>query len=171
MPESDDSNHGNKQTKEDDLNNLINNLITKRKMPFAFSSVPELIKVFDRICGVHGKSRSEVLNKLIIDYVKEHQEKHGQVELTQYFVKAEPGSQVNIAKKQVIKYNISQRLELKMIKKDLTLIIQKLEAKEGKQDFYIERLKELLPKAIRIYQKTSDRNLEALLQKTEKWIG
>jgi hypothetical protein len=77
---------------------------------------------------------------------------------------------INIIEPQHVNINLTKRLELKLIKKDLILVVQKLENKEGNQSFYLERLRELLPKAIRIYQKTSDPEMEKLLQQSEKWI-
>lgn len=47
---------------------------------------------------------------------------------------------------------------------------QSLEAKKEGQGFFLEKLKELLPKALRIYEKTSDKGLEALLKQTEQWV-
>jgi len=101
---------GEKKKEEEDINNLINNLlIQERKSAFSFASCNALINIFDRICRVMNKSRSEVLNNLIIDFIKRHRERQGQIELTQFFVKAEAGSQVNIAKKQVILQRVVDR--------------------------------------------------------------
>jgi len=157
------------------LNYLINYLMKEKKerkeskrYSLTTRVSPQIYQQFDMICrrlglAKHGKT-NVALEGLMAFFVEQHRDHPTIIQqtLTQLFVKAQPRSQVHI--------DLSQRLEVKLIKKDLTLVIQKLEAKEGRQDFYIERLKELLPKAIRIYQKTSDRGLEKLLQKTEKWI-
>lgn len=102
-------------------------------------------------------SASQLIEKAITEYMQTHADELPTKTLIQIF---QP-RQVNI--------DLSRRLELKLIKKDLMLVVNSLE-KKGVQDYLMESLKELLPKAIRVYQKTSDPDLEALLKKTERWI-
>jgi len=75
-----------------------------------------------------------------------------------------------ISIEQKVEVNIAQKLEIKLIKKDLAGILQRLETKQGNQNFLQSRLRELLPKAIRIYDKTSDQEIEKLLTKLDKWV-
>jgi len=109
-------------------------------------------------------SRSQVLEKLIIDYCLRNNDKN--LKLTQ-FIFNQP-KQVNIH--QNIKLNLAQKLELKLVKRDLTTILNGLEHKRGDPAFLLARLREVLPKAIRLYQKTSNAEIAELLEKTEQWI-
>ena len=77
---------------------------------------------------------------------------------------------INIIDAKQVNINLARKLELKILKKDLRFVIQGLETKRGDPSFLISRLREILPKAIRIYEKTSDLEMEQLLTKTEKWI-
>ena len=67
-------------------------------------------------------------------------------------------------------FNLAQKLEIKLVKQDLTYILDRLKSGKGDKSFYLERLREVLPKAIRVYQKTSDKTIEKLLEKSERWI-
>ena len=66
--------------------------------------------------------------------------------------------------------NIASRLELNMIKKDLGNLIDALENRRGHPDFLEGKLRETLPKAIRIYEDTRDSELEDLLVKVERFV-
>ena len=70
--------------------------------------------------------------------------------------------------------DITHRLQLKIVKKDLQIVVDHLTSdetkKRGDPRFWEARLKELLPKAMRIYEKTSDQDLEKLLMKTEELL-
>ena len=70
--------------------------------------------------------------------------------------------------------DITHRLQLKIVKKDLQIVVDHLTSDETKKygdpRFWEARLKELLPKAMRIYEKTSDQGLEKLLMKTEELL-
>lgn len=82
-----------------------------------------------------------------------------------------PGKPViNIIDAQHVNITLVKRLELKLIKRDLRLIIHALQAKQGSQPFFLGKLKDLLPKALRIYEKTSDADLERLLKQIEQWM-
>lgn len=76
--------------------------------------------------------------------------------------------QINFQQK--IEVNIAQKLELKMLKNDLKAIIDSLEKGKGERQFYLSRLKEVLPKAIRLYQRMPDEEVKRLFEKAEKWI-
>jgi len=157
------------------INYLINYLIREKKERrdnqrgnLCTRISPQIYQQFDMICrrlGLVKRGRTNVALEGLMAYFVEQYRDHPtiiQQTLTQLFVKAEPRSQVII--------DLSQRLEIKLIKKDLNAVILSLESGRGNQSFFVDRLKELLPKAIRIYQKTSDPDLEKLLQKMEKWI-
>ena len=73
---------------------------------------------------------------------------------------------INIQKTQI---NIATKLEVKLVRNELQHILIALE--QGKaSDFWLSKLRETIPKAIRIYDKTRDSELEELLKKSEKWI-
>jgi len=72
--------------------------------------------------------------------------------------------------KQNVEINIARKLELKLVTNDLETILKSLEQKKGNAEFYLSRLREILPKAIRLYEKTNDQKIEELLSKAEKWI-
>jgi hypothetical protein len=103
-------------------------------------------------------STSQALQEAMAEYIENHSD-----ELPAKTI-------INIIKPQQVNINLATRLELKLIKKDLTIVVQRLESGEGNQNFYMERLKELLPKALKVYRKTSDQELEQLLAQTEKWV-
>jgi len=156
------------------INYLINYLIREKKERrdnqrgnLCTRVSPDIYQQFDMICrrlGLVKRGRTNVALEGLMAYFVEQYRDHPtiiQQTLTQLFVKAEPRSQVNI--------DLSQRLELKLVKKDLVLVVNSLE-KRGVQDYLLDRLKELLPKALKVYRNTQDPALEKLLQKTEKWI-
>jgi hypothetical protein len=69
--------------------------------------------------------------------------------------------------------NIGVKLQVKIVKKTLTFILQKLESKDVEEqvkEFQLSRLREVLPKAISAYEKTANKELEALLQKAEAYV-
>jgi len=156
------------------LNYLINYLMKEKKerkekerYNLTTRVSAQIYQQFDVVCrrlGLtkHGKI-NVALEGLMSFFVEQYRDHPTIVQqtLTQLFVKAEPRSQVNI--------DLSQRLELKLVKKDLMLVVNSLE-KRGSQDYLLDRLKELLPKALKVYRNTQDPALERLLQKTEKWI-
>jgi len=65
---------------------------------------------------------------------------------------------------------ISERLELKLIKTDLKNILEAMEIKRGHEDYRYERFREILPKAIRLYEETRDKEIGELLEKAEQWV-
>ena len=129
---------------------------------------PNVYHDFDYVCrrlGLISHGRINValegLMQFFIEQYKEHPTVIQQT-LTNVFIKAEPQSQVTV--------NLSQRLEVKLIKRDLAYVIQGLESRKGNQPFFIERLHDILPKALRVYEKTMDPELEQLLKQSENWI-
>ena len=68
-----------------------------------------------------------------------------------------------------VELNIATKLEVKIVKNELKHILIALE--QGKNpDFWLSKLKDSIAKAIRVYDKTRDSELEELLKKSEKWI-
>lgn len=72
--------------------------------------------------------------------------------------------------KREIEWNVAKKLELKMVKTDLANIIESCEQKRGHETWRQSRLKEILEKAIHIYDETRDQDLGALLSKSEKFV-
>jgi len=66
--------------------------------------------------------------------------------------------------------NIAQKLELKLTKNELGSVLDALEQKRGHKDFLEGRLREVLPKAMRVYQNTRDKEIEVLLKKAEELV-
>ena len=66
--------------------------------------------------------------------------------------------------------SVAQRLEVKLVKTDLRNLLNGLEQKRGHPDFLEGKLREVLPKAIRTYDETRDKEILELLERTEKWV-
>ena len=163
------NNNNNKASLDLDLQNYKDKLFflaDKNRCPITFYLSPFLWEEFNRVVKNVDPflSRSQVLERLIIDYCLRNNDKN--LKLTQ-FIFNQP-KQVNIH--QNIKLNLAQKLELKLVKQDLTTILNGLEQKHGDPAFLLARLREVLPKAIRLYQKTENETLAKLLEKTERWI-
>ena len=161
--------NNNKETLDLDLQNYKDKLLflaDKNRAPITFYLSPFLWEEFNNVVKNVDPflSRSQVLERLIIDYCLRNNDKN--LKLTQ-FIFNQP-KQVNIH--QNIKLNIAQKLELKLVKQDLTTILNGLEQKRGDPAFLLGRLREVLPKAIRLYQKTESREIAVLLEKSERWI-
>jgi len=161
--------NNNKETLDLDLQNYKDKLLflaDKNRCPITFYLSPFLWDEFNRVIKNVDPflSRSQILEKLIIDYCLRNNDRN--LKLTQ-FIFNQP-KQVNIHQK--IKLNIAQKLELKLVKQDLTTILNGLEQKRGDQNFLLGRLREVLPKAVRLYQKTSNAEIAVLLEKAEKYV-
>ena len=134
----------------------------------------DLYQSFDVTCrklGLSKKGATNIALEALIAYFVEQYYDHPTViqqTLTNIYVKAEPHSEVII--------NIAQKLEVKIIKRDLTHILSKIEVfandrhKTSQYQAMIQSLNETLPKALRIYEKTMDPSLEKLLKQSEKWV-
>jgi len=163
------NNNNNKETLDLDIQNYKDKLVflaNQQRSCVHFYLSRSLWEEFNRVVKNVDPflSRSQVLERLIIDYCLRNNDKN--LKLTQ-FIFNQP-KQVNIH--QNIKLNIAQKLELKLVKQDLTTILNGLEQKRGDPAFLLARLREVLPKAIRLYQKTNSVEIAELLEKTEKWI-
>jgi len=131
----------------------------KQKRQHSFWLNEQLYQSFKKMARLIGRpSTSQALQEAMAEYMENHSHQ------------LPTGTTINIIQPQQININLTKRLELKLIKKDLKLLIQTLETKKGNQNFFLEKLKELLPKALRIYEKTSDPEMETLLKQTEKWV-
>ena len=89
---------------------------------------------------------------------------------------------INIIDAKTTDLSLTTRLELKTVKADLTKVIKILEEQIAKNKgskatvegtgiiFWKKKLGEILPKAIRLYQRTSDSELAELLKKADELI-
>jgi hypothetical protein len=130
----------------------------------------ELVQEFFDTCRRLGLITSKgYANKALaalIAYFNEQFKDSPKTVQTNFFYKPTVIQQQNIV-------NIAVKLQLKMVKKDLTFVLQKLELKELEQqarNFQLSRLREVLPKAISAYEKTANKELETLLQKAEAYV-
>lgn len=175
-------NEGNTANEKTSLLNYLLTYLTRERREKRESSryslttriSPEAYRNFDIICrrlGLVKRGNTNVALEGLITFFVEQYRDHPTViqqTLTNVFVKAEPHSEVNI--------NVAQKLEIQMIKRDLTFILKRIEkfaadpSKVQSLRMMTRSLNETLPKALRIYEKTFDPELEKLLKKLEKWI-
>ena len=66
--------------------------------------------------------------------------------------------------------SIAKRLELKMVKTDLTNILESCQKGHGHETWRESRLKEVVEKAVRVYEDTRDSELAGLLGKAEEYV-
>ena len=160
----------NKQTKLQLINTLIHYCITNRnknrtttsyridqKIRDDFSHICERLGFARRYGGVGGAIEA------LMQWFSEEFKDHPQIVQTTLLYKP-------TLIQQNVQINIATKLELKLIKKDLTLILQSLENKQGDQSYLMSRLREVLPRAIKIHEKTNDNEVSSLLERTEKWV-
>jgi len=150
------------------INYLIRNRNRNRKaITFHLDSVlyEDFVEVCKRLGLVRGKSKGNLAIEGFMSFMVEKFKNHPQIVQTTLFYK--PHIEKVEVKQQV---NIAQRLELKLVKQDLTTILNGLEQKRGDQSFLLGRLREVLPKAVRLYQKTSNAEIAVLLEKAEKYV-
>jgi len=123
---------------------------------------------FVDVCGklglLPGRSKGNLAIEGFMNFMVEKFKNHPQIQTTLFY---KPHIEKVEVKQQ---FNLAQKLELKLVKQDLTTILDGLERKRGDPAFLLARLREVLPKAIRLYQKTESREIAELLEKTERWI-
>lgn len=152
--------------------NYIYNYISKEKKrrrirEYLLRLDPQVYSEFRRVAaskfGLHYGANIlvEALMKMFVEEFKDSPI----IQTTLFCYKPQ---QVNIH--QNIKLNLAQKLELKLIKQDLTTILNGLQHGKGDKNFYLSRLREVLPKAIRLYEKTENHEIAELLEKSERWI-
>jgi hypothetical protein len=66
--------------------------------------------------------------------------------------------------------NVDQRLELKIITKDFTTILNAFDTKQGHEAFRVQKFREMLPQAITLYRETNDKELGKLLERAERYV-
>lgn len=154
------------------LNYLINYLIHSPKKKDRYNLTihvsrevyDEFVDVCRRLRLTPGTSRGNIViegfMKLFIDSFKSSPTS---IQTTLFYK-----PQINVQQK--VEVNIAQKLELKLIKKDLKTVLDFLEKGKGERQFYLSRLREILPKAIRLYQRLPDNEVKELFKKAEKWI-
>jgi len=125
----------------------------------------DFVDVCRKLGLIQGRSRGNLAVEGFMNFMVEKFKNHPQIVQTTLFYK--PHIEKVEVKQQ---FNIAQKLELKLVKQDLTTILNGLEQKRGDPAFLLGRLREVLPKAIRLYQKTNSVEIAELLEKTEKWI-
>jgi len=153
------------------LNYLINYLNNKGKNktrnPVTLYLDRTLYDEFVNVCGrlglLRGKSKGNITVEALMNLIVENFKDHPKLLQTTLFYK--PILKVN----QKVELNVAQKLELKIVREDLTRILESLENRRGNPDFYTKRLREILPKAIKIFEKTENPELRQLLEKAEKW--
>jgi len=124
----------------------------------------EFVDVCRRLGLLKGKSKGNIAVEALMNLIVENFKEHPKLLQTTLFYK--PVLKVN----QKVELNVAQKLELKIVREDLTRIIDSLENRRGNQEFYTQRLREILPKAIKIFEKTENPELRQLLEKAEKWV-
>ncbi len=123
-------------------------------------TIREVYEVFKDFCRRLGKTVGEATVQAWIEYMQVHASELPYQTVINIF---QPGSrQINV--------NLPEKIELKLVKRDLTIIIEKLEKGQGDRNFFLQRLRETLPKAIRVYEKTFDPEVKELLARSEKLI-
>ena len=123
-------------------------------------TIREVYEVFKDFCRRLGKTVGEATVQAWIEYMQAHASELPYQTVINIF---QPGSQQ-------INVNLPEKIELKLVKRDLTIIIEKLEKGQGDRNFFLQRLRETLPKAIRVYEKTFDPEVKELLARSEKLI-
>ncbi len=120
---------------------------------------PSLYRAWSRLVKYKGELIQERIAQLLLaDVEKLAEDLQDRVIIQKNLIMIQP------------RIDITHRLQLKIVKKDLSVVVKRLVEEKGDPTYWVARLKELLPKAIRIYEKTSDQGLEKLLEKTEQWI-
>ena len=154
------------------LNYLINYLIRNRnrnRYNLTIRVSPQVYEEFKLVCQklglLKGTSRGNLVIEAFMEWFIEKFDTPKLVQTTLFCYK--PNINVQAPK---VELNIAQKLELKLVKQDLTVILQRLEEGHGDRSFLLGKLRETLVKAIRVYEKTSDSEIERLLEKAEKWI-
>jgi hypothetical protein len=150
------------------INYLNSGIRNRSRNPVTFyldrTVYDEFVDVCRRLGLLKGKSKGNIAVEALMNLIVENFKEHPKLLQTTLFYK--PVLKVN----QKVELNVAQKLELKIVREDLTRIIDSLENRRGNQEFYTQRLREILPKAIKIFEKTENPELRKLLEKAEKWV-
>ncbi|RLG57254.1 MAG: hypothetical protein DRN95_05745 [Candidatus Hydrothermarchaeota archaeon] len=152
------------------FNYLINYITENRNRNRNTTTIrvnPEIFRTFLENCyelGLHKYRGVSVVIEGLLSLFNQYFKTRKVIQTTLFY---KPHIEKVEVKQQV---NIAQRLELKLVKQDLTAIINGLEQKRGDSNFLLGRLREVLPKAVRLYQKTESREIAVLLEKAEKYV-
>lgn len=88
---------------------VLTNSTNSTKCQRTFYVPRELWKIFQRICGSQGRSCSQTITDLITEYCRKNEESMKTIRLD-FYIRAAPGSQVNIAGQKVeAKQTINQQ--------------------------------------------------------------
>jgi len=150
------------------INYLNSGIRNRSRNPVTFhldrTVYDEFVDVCRRLGLLKGKSKGNIAVEALMNLIVENFKEHPKLIQTTLFYK--PVLKVN----QKVELNVAQKLEIKIVREDLTRIIDSLENRRGNQEFYTQRLREILPKAIKIFEKTENPELRQLLEKAEKWV-
>ena len=110
---------------------------------------------------LNKRSFSHAVEEAIKEYIQKHQKE----------------AQMKITITEPINKKLANSIKLKLIKERLTKTIEMLEKIRNKEitgpnaiKFWQENLREILPDAVQLYEKTADKELEQLLEKAEKLL-
>jgi len=151
------------------FNYLINYITENRSKERNTTTIrvnPEVFNDFVVNCNILGLNRRRGVSLVVEGLLQLFNEAFKTKRYVQTTLFYKP--QINIQQK--IEVNIAQKIELKIVKKDLTGILESLEKKKGNLDFYLSKLRETLPRAVKVYERSGDHELKMLLEKAEKYI-
>ncbi|MEM3828426.1 MAG: hypothetical protein QXP36_04310 [Conexivisphaerales archaeon] len=151
------------------FNYLINYITENRNKERNTTTIrvnPEVFSDFVANCNILGLNRYRGVSLVVEGLLQLFNEVFKTKRYVQTTLFYKP--QINIQQK--VEVNIAQKIELKIVKKSLMEILESLEKKKGYPDFYASKLKEILPKAVKLYEKSGDDELKVLLEKAERFI-
>jgi len=164
------SNDNNDKDKSLLINILIHYLIENQskldRKAKTYSLRNEICELFYFTCRKLGllskRGRVNVaLEGLMWDFIQSHADTPPLIQTTLFPPKQKTGK---------FEPNIAQKLEMKLVKRDLANILDALEQKRGHKDFLDSRLRDILPKAMRVYGDTRDKDIQKMLEKAEAWV-
>jgi len=127
-------------------------------------------------CVYLNPSLHEAFKKLAILLNKRSFSRAVEEALKEYIQKHQKEARMKITITEPINKKLANSIRLKLIKERLTQIIEMLEKIRNREidptaiDYWDGELREILPDAVRLYEKTADKELEQLLEKAEKLL-
>ena len=149
------------------INTLTHYFIQNKDNPRSCTSVRLNSKILEKFLDTCRRTRllhRGRINVAIESFMQLMNDLYGNEAIVQTTLFSEPEPKFRL------ELNIAQKLELNLVKKDIGNLIDALENKRGHPDFLESKLREVLPKAIRLYEDTRDGELELLLGKVEKFV-
>ena len=142
---------------EGSLNNLnnLNNLTRSKRLVTVY--IDRLLwEDFKLFSDLKHKSASRLLEEAMIEYMERHRET--------------PHITINVIKPKQVNFNVATKLELKLVKQDLSGVLETLKRPGADRHYFLRRLRDLINKAIPLYQKTGDEELRRLLSRANEVI-